>query len=877
MKYIRLRIANYRGIDASEITFGASGITLAQGPNEAGKTSLSEASWILFEFPDNSKHKKVKAISPVHRDVGPEIELEAESGPYAFTYSKRFLKKPETKLVVTKPKPENYTGRDAHDRAETILKETLDVNLWKALSIQQGDAIDQPKLTDQTSLSAALDKTAGGQPADPEEEDLFEKAREEYARYYTGTGQEKKDLQEARNSQESIEADIAEVERKLGDLYHDIDRVDTLQHELEGLKNREEELKKEVAGHTASLDEIGRFEAALETAQAKLESANKTVEAARRDRDAREDLIKASDQAAKEHGELQENSKMAFAALNQAEENFKKAQKAANKSEQNKKTADARASLRRADYEYYTNKLFLDQLRERKERIDRARESAGKAEETLAQAKIDPKALKAIEKAELDLATAKAHLDTRAPSVLLRALSKSTLHIDKAETVLDKDEVQTLSVADRLRLTVPDMLDIEITAGSSLEEHAKKVDAAQKNLDDACRSVDVADPEQARRAMEAKKDASRQVEEKNRVEKENLFDLTYEDLSKKLRSLEQSVPEYLSKRDKEPAISPDMGTAKDDRAKAESALEEANEQSESSRTSLDAARNVRDDLSAKHQEARVQIDLLKKDAERKGESLARARKAAADKDLNAAVEKAAQDVAGEEKRVRSAEEALKAKNPERVKALAETAEGSLQTTRNRRNDAQTELTQAQERLRIHGEEGLHEKLHAAQTSLERIEASNRALNRRAAAARLLFETMREERDKARQAYVAPLKEGIEHLGRLLFDDTFQVEISEDLQIASRTLSGITEPFEFLSGGTKEQLSLIFRLACSVIVAKDGGMPLVLDDALGYTDPDRLRLMGAVLAKAAKNCQIVIFTCVPERYAHIGEANVIPIR
>ena len=32
----------------------------------------------------------------------------------------------------------------------------------------------------------------------------------------------------------------------------------------------------------------------------------------------------------------------------------------------------------------------------------------------------------------------------------------------------------------------------------------------------------------------------------------------------------------------------------------------------------------------------------------------------------------------------------------------------------------------------------------------------------------------------------------------------------------------------------------------------------------------------VLAVAAKECQIVIFTCVPERYAFIGEAAVVPL-
>jgi hypothetical protein len=32
----------------------------------------------------------------------------------------------------------------------------------------------------------------------------------------------------------------------------------------------------------------------------------------------------------------------------------------------------------------------------------------------------------------------------------------------------------------------------------------------------------------------------------------------------------------------------------------------------------------------------------------------------------------------------------------------------------------------------------------------------------------------------------------------------------------------------------------------------------------------------VLAVAAKECQIVMFTCVPERYAFIGEAAVVPL-
>jgi len=75
MKYIRLRIANYRGVDKAKVEFAGTGITLIRGPNEAGKTSLGEAIRLLFEYPDNSKHREILAIKPVHRDEGPEIEL----------------------------------------------------------------------------------------------------------------------------------------------------------------------------------------------------------------------------------------------------------------------------------------------------------------------------------------------------------------------------------------------------------------------------------------------------------------------------------------------------------------------------------------------------------------------------------------------------------------------------------------------------------------------------------------------------------------------------------------------------------------------------------------------------------------------------------
>ena len=128
--------------------------------------------------------------------MGPEIELELETGKYVFTYFKRFLKSPRPRLTITKPNPENLTGRQAHDRANEILKETLDVDLWKALSIMQGEAIGQPDLKNKQALSAALDKAAGCSSGRPARAQFVQKVSQEYELYYTiGRGTERKELQ----------------------------------------------------------------------------------------------------------------------------------------------------------------------------------------------------------------------------------------------------------------------------------------------------------------------------------------------------------------------------------------------------------------------------------------------------------------------------------------------------------------------------------------------------------------------------------------------------------------------------------------------------------------------------------------------------------
>lgn len=875
MKILCVRLRNYRGIEEAEVHFGHVGLTVVEGPNEAGKTSLTESVKILFEYLDSSKHRNVEAIKPVHRDVSTEIELQAESGPYAFTYFKRFHKRPETTLNVVNPKPENHTGREAHERAEAILRETIDVDLWRALNMQQGEELRQANLEKQTSLSAALDRAAGGHSIDPREESLFELIREEYAHYYTERGSEKKELQVAQRAEENALNEVASLQQQFKDLEDDIDRVALLQNDLDRFGKQEGEIENEISGYQKSLDEIQKLEAALETARLKLDSERKSENAARLEKESRQDLVDRVKKAQKEHANLEAAIASSGPAVQNAEEGLGKAEESADSAEKCRKDAETLLTLRRADFDYFNNKLHLEQLRERKERIDRARKEAAVAEDLLASNQVDEKRLKKIREAERALIIARAQQEAGSPSLLLRALTDLTLQIDGEQASIGKNEEKPISVPDRVRVTIPETLDIEVTAGARAVDLSQRFEEAQEALTSACTAAGVSDPDEARNAFEERREALRQIKNRDQTERDNLRDLTYEQLERKVIGLGKSIPAYPDERVSTPPLCFDLESAQEELRKAEKSLYEAGREWEIARDTLNSAREVRDRLRESSSETLIQLDLKAADLKQAEEELSRARARIPDDELKEKLDKSTKEVRFQEGSFRDAENALKIKGPEKVKTLMETAKGSLLTVQKKRKNAQTGLTEVQTRLKVLGEDGLHEQLHAAESRLEHVRRESAALVRRASAARLLFETMKDERDKARHAYVAPLREKIEQLGRLLFNDTFEVEVSEDLVITSRTLGGATVSFDSLSGGTKEQLSLIARLACAMIVGKDGGgAPLILDDALGYTDPERLKLMGAVLAKAGQACQIIILTCMPDRYRNVGEAAVV---
>ena len=103
MRLHRIRLRNYRGVIDCEVAFSESGVTIVEGPNEAGKTSLAEALTLIFDEPDSSAKSLVRAVKRTDADEGAEVEVELTTGPYHFIYVKRWHKHPVTTLTLEFP------------------------------------------------------------------------------------------------------------------------------------------------------------------------------------------------------------------------------------------------------------------------------------------------------------------------------------------------------------------------------------------------------------------------------------------------------------------------------------------------------------------------------------------------------------------------------------------------------------------------------------------------------------------------------------------------------------------------------------------------------------------------------------------------------
>ncbi len=123
---------------------------------------------------------------------------------------------------------------------------------------------------------------------------------------------------------------------------------------------------------------------------------------------------------------------------------------------------------------------------------------------------------------------------------------------------------------------------------------------------------------------------------------------------------------------------------------------------------------------------------------------------------------------------------------------------------------------------------------------------------------------------AREHYFAPVLGELRPLMGLLFDDASVVFDDKTLLPQTVRRNGLVEDVEHLSGGMREQLAVLTRLAFARLLAREGHpTPVILDDALAYSDDDRIEKMFDALHRQGRTQQIIVFSCRQRAFANLG--------
>ncbi|KAA0113610.1 ATP-binding protein [Mycolicibacterium sp. P9-22] len=868
MKLHRLILTNYRGVAHREIEFPDRGVVVISGANEIGKSSMIEALDLLLTIKDRSTKKEVKAVKPTHADVGAEVIAEISTGPYRFVYRKRFHKRAETELTVLAPKRQQLTGDEAHDRVLAILSETVDTALWEAQRVLQASATAPVDLSGCDALSRALDVAAGssGDVAGDADPLLVDRIEVEYLNYFTPTGRPTGAWAAATHRLRAAEDEVVRNAAAVAEVEQAVLRHATLTTQLAVSVAQVESAQVRVTAAQQAAAAVARLTRERDTARVVADAATAThtaslaaVNERRRLRATIEersqsaaDLIAVAAESARNHAAAQRAKEAAEVAAEQACAAADAAATAVD---------DARAELAALVARDEAARLTV-QL----SKIDSAAVELAEVDRELLGNNMTDALMREIETAARAVQRAADQAELASAHIELVAQADVRLRIGDESVDLGAGQGWSGSVGAPTDIELPGLLQARVVPGAdTLDTHAALL-AAEEVLTEALRRAGAEHIDDAR-DKDARRRELRSAQSRLHA---TIAALTGDETPEQLRARHAELIAG------QPDIAGDTETARATLQAARATHRTASENADTRRALAAAAVTACNDAAVTAGVLREKLGTAQSELQAANARLAAERLTATDDQLSLAAEADAEKAARAGAEVIRLDAELAAAQPEMVAAELDAATRSLQGLLREREAAATAITELSATLKLYGTQGRKGALDAAHTEREHAHGEYLRIERRARAAQTLRAVMLRHRESARLRYVEPFRGEIERLGRIVFGADFEVDIDTDLTIRSRTLGGRTVGYESLSGGAKEQIGIVARLACASLVAKEDTVPVVIDDALGFTDPDRLTRMSAVFDAVGGDGQVIVLTCSPDRYAGIEDARLIEL-
>ena len=522
--------------------------------------------------------------------------------------------------------------------------------------------------------------------------------------------------------------------------------------------------------------------------------------------------------------------------------------------------AEARAAVSQTKARIGALDKEIAELDRRSAEVDKLAAQRKAAQERLSVSKIDQRALERLQTLDGTVREARAALGVVATRVRFTPIAQQLVR--KGDEELMAGQLVDVTEATRFALEGFGTVDVEPGA-SDLADRQTRLKEAHDALSNALAVTGVTNLDVAKAKLSERTEAEIEINEAKRLiaayapEGIDALKVAHADRSAERERLKE-------------ALDLSLAEAVADLEAETLALAAARGMEDVAMTALDKGRE-------EHHAHVTQIAIAKQMLEAANETLLADKKdldgvrgEISDAELAALLENARASLGISERRKTGTVEQIAAANPEAVALRREQATAALQNVQAEQRRLRDAAIGLENRLTALGKSGIGEQLEGARGYEAQILARRDRLQADAQAWDLLADALSDAERDAKEAFLEPVLKRVDPFLRLLLPEARITLDEETLEITGVARDGRQEPYEALSVGTREQLSVLVRLAFAVNL-REKGVPaaVILDDALVYADDDRFERMQLALRKAAATIQILILTCRPRDWRQFG--------
>jgi hypothetical protein len=871
----RIEIRNFRRFRKPVVIDGlGDGLTVLAGDNEEGKSTVLKALRTVLFDRYKLRGADVQRLQPHGSDVQPEVKLDFEIGGARYSLHKGFIHQPFARLVT----PEGpLLNMAAEEKLQQLLRyeppgkgaaKLEHQGVFSLFFVEQGSGFDNLPVRSQVkqTLVSALEGEVGAVLGGEQGRAVIAGVAQRYAELFTAQAKPRGDLKKAAERVEQLAAELARLENELHSYDEKVDvlsktRARLLRSEQERLlelaQERLEEQRREVQRIERLAERVKELQTAEELARAQHEAALGRW----REREKKGAAATRAQARAEQQGQLLAAEREALGpdleACAQLREALEATERELGEAERGVQDWEARRERARA-------KKSAEDLQRRLELAQAAQRTAEQARARLLTHRVDDRRLRELRRLERAVIEAEAGLQAVATRVELSLLPGQGLRIDGAP----HDAGQPLLVTERTRLELVGIGTVTITPGASeLGERTASAAAARQALQRALSDVAARDLQDAERQHAERA----QLEAQEREQAQLVSTYVPEGLEAARAELLRAEL-ALSQAPEGDAAVAELGPAE-----AEQRLAAARERLLSHKREAAARRKSweREEQASRERRERVlrlsiEADGARHEAEAAAAALSAERAQRSDEELVAERRQREEQLVRAQAETAAARTALFSANPDEARQQLQARERAVKLIQSDQEAMRKQVHELEIELRTLGQTGLGERAQQLAGELTRARALAERQSRQAGAVKLLHETLQAAEREAKEAFLRPVQRHVQPYLNVLFPRCELVLDENELMIRHLRRDGTDEPFESLSIGTREQLAVITRLSFADLLRGQGQpAPVILDDALVYSDGERFDAMLRVLQKAAQHTQILVLTCRERDYQLLG--------